>query len=312
MNEYAIKEEIIKSVDSIKHKIKNMQDNDHITNLNLNKILKPVTKPLEALVQNNQSKLSVSKYPYFKEQKRSRNSSITSSIYPDFENDDVNTSFNNIYEPKQEECAQNIEKSYVNDSVNINNVIGSNLTDNINVPFGVRCENNSLMIGNSYVKFSQIINSLNKENMSFVTIDNNKYELTPGLKELLLSKKPDLSILSCEDKKIYKDILNYTNAHKRDYKPLAQIKGDKSSKYRRIIKPLFSNDTNLNESSKLGGMIPKLKKYKENTDLIYWDDPNELIDRLKLLMASKTAGNNNHDNEIISIIEELQEADIIK
>ncbi|CAG9137606.1 unnamed protein product, partial [Plutella xylostella] len=45
---------------------------------------------------------------------------------------------------------------------------------------------------------------------------------------------------------------------------------------------------------------------------VYWDDPNELIERLQLLIASKDAGNTNHDNEILSIIEELKEAGIIK
>ena len=47
------------------------------------------------------------------------------------------------------------------------------------------------------------------------------------------------------------------------------------------------------------------------TNYIYWDNPNELVNRLRLLMASKKAGHNNHDNEIISIIEELKEAEII-
>ncbi|XP_066600146.1 putative leucine-rich repeat-containing protein DDB_G0290503 [Prorops nasuta] len=41
-------------------------------------------------------------------------------------------------------------------------------------------------------------------------------------------------------------------------------------------------------------------------DYVYWDNPNELVDRLKLLITSKNAGHTNHDNEIISIIEELQ------
>lgn len=55
-----------------------------------------------------------------------------------------------------------------------------------------------------------------------------------------------------------------------------------------------------------------LKNIKKNTELVYWDDPNELVDRLKLLIASKTAGNTNLDNEILSIIEELKEAGVIQ
>lgn len=54
----------------------------------------------------------------------------------------------------------------------------------------------------------------------------------------------------------------------------------------------------------------KLNENKPN--YIYWDDPNELVDRLRLLMASQAAGHTNHNNEIISIIEELREAKIIK
>ena len=46
-------------------------------------------------------------------------------------------------------------------------------------------------------------------------------------------------------------------------------------------------------------------------DYVHWDDPNELVDRLRLLMAERQAGNPSHDNEIQSIIEELREAEII-
>lgn len=64
--------------------------------------------------------------------------------------------------------------------------------------------------------------------------------------------------------------------------------------------------------AKKGGSLPKLKKYNPNTDFIYWDDVNELVDRLKILIASRDAGNSNHYNEILSIIEELTEAGIIR
>jgi hypothetical protein len=44
----------------------------------------------------------------------------------------------------------------------------------------------------------------------------------------------------------------------------------------------------------------------------YWDNANELVARLRLLMASQMAGNNSHNNEIYSILEELREHKIIK
>jgi len=42
------------------------------------------------------------------------------------------------------------------------------------------------------------------------------------------------------------------------------------------------------------------------TDYVYWDDPNELVDRLQLLAASYQAGNKSHTYEIMSILEELR------
>lgn len=46
--------------------------------------------------------------------------------------------------------------------------------------------------------------------------------------------------------------------------------------------------------------------------LTYWDDANELVDRLRLLVSSTSAGHTGHSNEIISIIEELREANLIE
>ena len=55
-----------------------------------------------------------------------------------------------------------------------------------------------------------------------------------------------------------------------------------------------------------------MKVNPQNPNYIYWDDPNEIVERIKLLMASQQAGNNNQSNEIVSIIEELKEANIVK
>lgn len=54
-----------------------------------------------------------------------------------------------------------------------------------------------------------------------------------------------------------------------------------------------------------------VNKSNKAPELTYWDDPNELVDRLRLILSSKTAGHSAHDNEIISIVEELREASII-
>ncbi|XP_050066076.1 52 kDa repressor of the inhibitor of the protein kinase-like [Aphis gossypii] len=65
-------------------------------------------------------------------------------------------------------------------------------------------------------------------------------------------------------------------------------------------------------------LSPSVKKgsglYKDvipHTQLVYYDDPNELVARLNLLTSSQNAGNTGVNNEIISIIEELSERNII-
>jgi len=46
-------------------------------------------------------------------------------------------------------------------------------------------------------------------------------------------------------------------------------------------------------------------------NLVHWDDPNELMNHLRLLDASHWADNNAYDYEILSIIEELREASLV-
>ena len=45
-------------------------------------------------------------------------------------------------------------------------------------------------------------------------------------------------------------------------------------------------------------------------DYVYWDDPNDLVKIFRLLFLECYAGNNAHENEIYSIIEELREKGI--
>uniref|UniRef100_A0A1B0G9Q8 Uncharacterized protein n=1 Tax=Glossina morsitans morsitans TaxID=37546 RepID=A0A1B0G9Q8_GLOMM len=99
------------------------------------------------------------------------------------------------------------------------------------------------------------------------------------------------------------------NVHKRHYQAGAQIKGTKAFKYQRVIRPLFNKKSNL--LTKGSGLSLKSLDTRKPT-YTYWNDPNELVDRLRLLLSSERADHNNHKNEIISIAEELREANIIK
>ena len=62
---------------------------------------------------------------------------------------------------------------------------------------------------------------------------------------------------------------------------------------------------------KLGRKYTKEWIYDDNKiNYIHWDDPNEIVNCLRLLEASRQAGHNGHNNEIL-IIEELCEAGLI-
>ena len=101
-------------------------------------------------------------------------------------------------------------------------------------------------------------------------------------------------------------------AHKRQYNKDERICVHNSNKFNHIITPMF-NITSKTEDSIKDGSLPRYKIAKEHTalDYVYWDDPNELVDRLHLLTAERSAGIPCHVNEIHSIIEELREAGYI-
>lgn len=133
---------------------------------------------------------------------------------------------------------------------------------------------------------------------SDVIVKGKKYKGTRGLYELLFKKYPVNFTL--EDEAVYKNIVLKTNAARRYYKSTNQIDGSKLEKYKRIIAPTISGK----------GMFMEVTK-DPTVNYVHWDDPNELVDRLRLLIASKEAGHTGHQNEINSIVEELREAKII-
>ena len=154
-------------------------------------------------------------------------------------------------------------------------------------------EGNTLMVGDKVLEF---------DSDGAIRINETKYQPSEGLYELLFKRLPNDEMYTKDDLQAYKNILNATNAHKKGYNFHSQIRRDNSLKYRHIIKDLFP--------AKQGrGMAWKSAKTR---DLVHWNNPNELVGRLKLLISSTDSGNNSHGNEILNIAEELREAGYIK
>lgn len=163
----------------------------------------------------------------------------------------------------------------------------------------------SKLLDNTYgIYYDDVTSSFKIGSSTFNQIGNNfqindqKYIGSSGLFELLFLKTPQN--YTPDDLSEYGKILKLTHAYKRNFESDGQTKGSSSYKYRKIIKPLIKHT---------GGSLMNL--IKPNVDYIYWNDPNEMVERLRLLLSSQQAGNNNHDNEITSIVEELRESNII-
>ena len=158
--------------------------------------------------------------------------------------------------------------------------------------FGVRDLKNGFFIGDKQVNFGT----------HHLYVNNNTYKLTKGLLELIFKKSPDTNNITNNDYDKYKEIILSTNAHRKNYRADGELRS-KEIKFKKFISNMIPQT---------GHGLPNHMIFNNNKiNYIYWDDPNELVDRLRLLMASKTAGHSAHNNEIISIIEELREADII-
>lgn len=184
------------------------------------------------------------------------------------------------------------------------------------VRFNIDADGYKFKIGNSEFSLDS-----DNNNIYISTGDGRKleYKGTPGLYELLFKKEP--VGYNPQDERNYLDIVERTSAHRRDYDSKQQVLGNKYHKYQKIIsklsiKPLVkprqrSQSYPHYAKNKTGGGI--LKEVSNNKiDYVYWDDINELVDRLRLLVASQAAGHTGHVNEITSIIEELREAGVIE
>ncbi|KYN20086.1 hypothetical protein ALC57_07566, partial [Trachymyrmex cornetzi] len=178
----------------------------------------------------------------------------------------------------------------------------------IDLVYGVYFNENGTMLGNKNFDIDSDDTIICNHGM--------RYKGTPGLYELIFKKIPNDTIYTENDRQTYKHILLSTNAHKRHHNAGMPIKSNKGHKYKYIIAPLVgahrTGSTSIGSGIKRKMNIPSAARLTNNEiNYVHWNDPNELVDRLQLLDASRRAGNNAHDNEILSIIEELREAGFI-
>jgi len=221
------------------------------------------------------------KYAALKHGKADIHSLVTETLKPIIE--PLNEIHNSTSQPP---LVQKVEK---NNSENFKVFKINELLDSYNIDktYGPTLQSN----GDAYLGKKEI--KLSGDNI--LIIEDTSYPLTQGLISLIISKTP--KIYTTDDLNVYKRILIQTSAHLTSNGKKIKKGGNK---YTDIIKPLFPSSGS--------GLSMKL----QNKSLVYWNDPNELVERLRLLLASQAAGNTGLSNEILSIYEELYEAGLIK
>ena len=181
-------------------------------------------------------------------------------------------------------------------------VLSDDRPSGIDKVYGVYLNKDGMMFGNK---------RFDVDNADNIIIDGVRYAGTPGLYELIFKRLPDDVIYTEDDMQKYKSMLLRTSAHKRNHDMHGRLLSNRGYKYKEIIAKLIPIVPKTKKSG-MGLFTPRAMTLTDNKiDYVHWDDPNELVDRLRLLEASRQAGHNAHDNEMLSIIEELREAGLI-
>ena len=167
--------------------------------------------------------------------------------------------------------------------------------DGVDLNFGIYDKGSKFYIGDKPI----VIEDNN------IIVSGKEYSGTPGLWELILSKKPKK--FNDEDFKKCKDLLMQTNAIYYENNPNQnRAKGNyQGSKWSNIVKLIW--DDIIAEKHFSEG-----KKGKKGSGVIVISsDPNALLERLDLLLSSQEAGHTGVGNELVSICDELKRQGVI-
>lgn len=306
--------EIIELSDSIRKKYESLKRGHADTEVMLQKTFKPIVDPLQMLVKEKKIKRKKRMEP--KQEVKSEHD----DVFLEQDADDEKFPEHRGVLPRPLKLETLAESKPATDSV---------LEDMMSTPAGIEYVQTMLnqygplaskymtlyvaddkTIDKSYHGLKYVDNEWKFGNKTFnvdeednIYIDGKKHEGTRGLFELIFVKDPDKNIVSQSDYDTYLEILKSASVLKRRYNPVGPAQGSRTKKYMTIIAPHLRTKSGT-------GLV---KHYNKNVpDLMYWDDPNELVERLMLLVASRDAGHSNHDNEILSIQEELRESGYIE
>ena len=128
-----------------------------------------------------------------------------------------------------------------------------------------------------------------------IYVDGKKFTGTPGLWELIMKNEP--TKYSQGDLRLYGDLLFQTNAMNQDFnRNNPYPRASRGHKWLSIVGPIWAEKT--------------AKQYGSGVVVIP-SDPNALLERLDLLLASQEAGHTGVRNELVSICDELKRQGVL-
>ena len=156
--------------------------------------------------------------------------------------------------------------------------------------FGIRKEKGHHYIGNKHV--------IIKNNDIIIAKTGKRLEGTRGLWELIMSKNPQN--FSDMDYDNYKYLIITSNVlHRGDNPKNPYPKASGSYKWTFLLSPIWF------------GLKPKKGEYEGEGVVVIPSDPNALLERLDLLLASQEAGHTGVRNELVSICDELKRQGVL-
>ena len=158
--------------------------------------------------------------------------------------------------------------------------------------FGIRKVKSRYYIGNKRVTF--------EDDDIIIKETGRKFSGTPGLWGLITSKNPDKDLIDWtkDDRNNYDKLMLITNALHKDYNQRKGPRSNKGVKWKNILSTIWFNKE------------PK-KGYEGSGVVVIPSDPNALLERLDLLLASQEAGHTGVRNELVSICDELKRQGVL-